>query len=219
MTSSSVTPATTAPAAALLAGILDSPDTDEIGIRILDAALAEYLDHGLRRTSVDDIARRAGIGRATIYRRFTNRDELLQAVLVRECRRFFAGIAEVTAALPTITERLVEGFVVGLRTAREQPLLSRMLTIEPEASLPFLTIHGGPALAVVREFLVQQYLASPEVQAGTLQMNPDEVAEILVRLSISLVLTPDSCLPLRTDSEVRATARRYLAPLVTAGLR
>lgn len=219
MTSTSANPATSVSASALLAEIMHSPDTDEIGIRILDAALAEYLDHGLRRTSVDDIARRAGIGRATIYRRFPNRDELLQAVLVREARRFFGDIAAATADLPTLAERLVEGFVVGLRTARKQPLLNRMLTIEPEASLPFLTIHGGPALAVVREFLVQQYLASPEAKAGTLRMNPEEVAEILVRLSISLVLTPDSCLPLGSDEEVRVTAQRYLAPLVLASNR
>src|SRR5437588_6985785 len=131
MTSTSATPASSVSASALLAEILHSPDTDEIGVRILDAALAEYLDHGLRRTSVDDIARRAGIGRATIYRRFPNRDELLQAVLARECRRFFADIAAATAELPTLAERLVEGFVVGLRTARQQPLLNRMLTIEP----------------------------------------------------------------------------------------
>lgn len=200
---------------ALLAEILQPADTDQIGVRILDAALEEYLAHGLRRTSVDDVARRAGIGRATIYRRFTNRDELVQAVLIRECRRFFAEIAEATEGLPTLADRLVEGFVVGLRNARTQPLLSRMLTTEPEASLPFLTIHGGPALAVVREFLVQQYLASPEARDGSLDMNAAEVAEILVRLSISLVLTQDTCLPLATDEEARATARRYLAPLVS----
>jgi AcrR family transcriptional regulator len=205
--------------AALLSDILNGPEIDETGVRILDAALAEYLAHGLRRTSVDDVARRAGIGRATIYRRFTTRDELVQAVLVRECRRFFADIADATSQLPTLADRLVEGFVVGLRNARQQPLLHRMLDSEPEASLPFLTIHGGPALAVVREFLVGQYLDSEEARSGTLDLAPneiDEIAEILVRLSISLVLTPDTCLPLGTDEEVRATARRYLAPLVAS---
>jgi AcrR family transcriptional regulator len=196
-----------------LSEILSGPEIDEVGGRILDAALAEFLDHGFRRTSMDDVARRAGLGRATVYRRFPTRDELIQAVLALECRRFFADIAAATRDLPTVADRLVEGFVVGLRNARRQPLLNRMLTIEPEASLPFLTIHGGPAVAVMREFLVGQYLDSPEAKAGALVANPHEVAEILVRLSISLVLTQDTCLPLATDDEVRATARRYLAPL------
>src|SRR5215469_16060671 len=102
----------------LLTVILDGPDIDDVSVRILDAALAEYLAHGFRRTSVDDVARRAGIGRATIYRRFAARDELVQAVLVRETRRFFADIAAATNELPALADRLVEGFVVGLRKAR-----------------------------------------------------------------------------------------------------
>lgn len=201
--------------AALLSEILNGPEADDIGVRILDAALAEYLAHGFRRTSVDDIARRAGIGRATIYRRFTTRDDLVQAVLVRECRRFFADIAEATRDLPTLAERLVEAFVVGLRSARRQPLLQQMLEREPETSVPFLTTRGAPAIAVMREFLLRQYQESPEARAGKLDTNPEEIAELLVRLCISLVLTPESVLPLRTDEEARATGRRYLAPLVT----
>jgi AcrR family transcriptional regulator len=201
--------------AALLSEILNGPEADDTGLRILDAALAEYLAHGFRRTSVDDIARRAGIGRATIYRRFTTRDDLVQAVVVRECRRFFADIAEATRDLPTLAERLVEAFVVGLRSARKQPLLQQMLEREPEISIPFLTTQGAPAIAVMREFLLRQYQESPEARAGKLDTNPAEIAEILVRLCISLVLTPDSVPPLRTDEEARATGRRYLAPLVT----
>jgi AcrR family transcriptional regulator len=205
MTAATISPAT------LLSTIMDEPDTDEVGVRILDAALAEYLAHGFRRTSVDDVARRAGIGRATIYRRFAARDEIVQAVLVRETRRFFADIAEATKQLPSLADRLVEGFVVGLRNARDHSLLQQILTSEPDVSIPFLTTRGGPAVAVMREFLLRQYLDCVETDSDT---KPAEVAEILVRLCFSLVLNPDSCLPLRTDEEARATARRYLAPLV-----
>lgn len=205
---------TTTGAASLLDEIMDGRDTDEIGVRILDAALAEYLAHGFRRTSVDDVARRAGIGRATIYRRFATRDDLVQAVLVRETQRFFADIAQATRALPTLAERLVEGFVVGLRTARRQPLLQRMLRDEPETALPFLTTRGEPAMAVMREFLVRQYLECCGERGAPPDARPAEVAEILARLCVSLVLTQETCLPLRTDEETRASARRYLAPLV-----
>lgn len=184
--------------------ILTEPDADEVGVRILDAALAEYLAHGFRRTSVDDIARRAGLGRATIYRRFTNRDELVSAVLTRECRRLLTEIAAATDDLPTSAERVVEGFAVGLRCARALPLLQRMLTTEPESWLPLLTTQASPVIVLGREFLARQYRTS------------QEIAEILVRLGISLVLTPEGCLATRTDEEARDMARRYLAPLVSA---
>ncbi len=208
MTAATISPAT------LLSTILDEPDTDEVGVRILDAALAEYLAHGFRRTSVDDVARRAGIGRATVYRRFAARDEIVQAVLVRETRRFFADIADATKQLPKLADRLVEGFVVGLRNAREHSLLQQILTSEPDVSIPFLTTRGGPPIAVMREFLVRQYLDCVETEES--DTKAEEVAEILVRLCFSLVLTPDTCLPLHTDDEARATARRYLAPLVAS---
>ncbi|MUM33080.1 helix-turn-helix domain-containing protein, partial [Mycolicibacterium sp. CBMA 361] len=44
---------------------------------ILDAALLEFEQHGFRRVALDDVARRAGVSRTTIYRRFANRDELV----------------------------------------------------------------------------------------------------------------------------------------------
>lgn len=196
-----------------LDALLPEPQVDEVSVRILDAALAEYLDHGLRRTSVDDVARRAGLGRATLYRRFASRDELIQAVLVRESRRFLTEINDAVQSQPTLADRLVEGFVVGLRNARTQPLLGRLLQSEPEFLLPFLTIHGGPAVAIMRQFMADQYRQSPEYRKAT-GVDPDEFAEILVRLSLSLVLTPDTCLPLETDDDVRATARRYFLPLL-----
>lgn len=188
----------------LLNDILADPDPDGVGVRILDAALAEYLAHGFRRTSIDDIARRARLGRATIYRRFGTHDELVNAVLTRELRQLFTAVAAAGDGLPTVADQLVEGFVVGLRKALNQPLLHRMITMEPEAWLPFLTTSGGSTIAVLRQFLVQQYRITPEV------------AEIVVRLSLSLVLTPDSCLAFGTDEEARVTARRFLAPLVTS---
>ena len=40
---------------------------------ILDAALVEFERHGIRRVALDDVARRAGVSRTTIYRRFANR--------------------------------------------------------------------------------------------------------------------------------------------------
>ena len=46
---------------------------------ILDAALVEFERHGFRRVALDDVARRAGVSRTTIYRRFANRDELVAA--------------------------------------------------------------------------------------------------------------------------------------------
>lgn len=192
--------------------VLAEPDTDAVGESIVDAALEEVLAYGLRRTNVDVVARRAGVSRATLYRRFDGKDALVQAVLVRESRRFFTGIASAVRDLPSPRERLVEGFVVGVRFAREDRLLNRLLASDAEALLPYLTTNGALVVAAARDFLVRQ--APGEPVAGR---TPAGVAEMFVRLAISFTLLPQGAIPLDTDGDVRAFAQAYLAPLMSPG--
>lgn len=194
----------------LLDLVLAEPDIDDVGESVLDAALEEFLAYGLRRTNVDVVARRARVSRATLYRRFRDKDALVQAVLVRECRRFFGSIAEAVAGGATVEERLVEGFVVGVRYARADRLLNRLLASDPEALLPYLTTNGALVVAAARDFLVQQGGSEKPVGDRT----PAGVAELFVRLAVSFTLMPESAIPLGSDDEVRAFARAYLAPLM-----
>lgn len=194
----------------LLDLVLAEPSTDEVGEAILDTALEELLTYGLRRTTVDIVAKRAGVSRATLYRRFDGKDALVQAVLVRESRRFFGSIAAAVAGVSTEEERLVEGFVVGVRYARADRLLNRLLASDPEALLPYLTTNGALVVAAARDFLVWQGGSRAPVGDRT----PEGVAELFVRLAISFTLLPESAIPLDSDEQVRAFGRAYLAPLM-----
>jgi AcrR family transcriptional regulator len=189
-------------------------DTDDVAGSIVDAAYGEFLDYGLRRTNVDVVARRAGVSRATLYRRFDGKDALVQAVLVRESRRFFGGIVEAVGELPTAEERLVEGFVVGVRFARADPLLNRLLASDAEALLPYLTTNGALVVAAATEFLVQRAAELPEGLRTVGGREPAGVAELFVRLAISFTLLPDGVIPLESDDQVRTFAQNYLAPLM-----
>src|SRR5579859_1336459 len=48
--------------------------------RLLDAASAAFLEHGADDVSLEEIARRAGVGIGTLYRHFPARQDLLEAV-------------------------------------------------------------------------------------------------------------------------------------------
>lgn len=183
----------------------DAPDTTRE--RILDAALALFEDFGIRRTTMEDVARRAGVSRVTIYRRFPQKDRLVQAVIMREGERFFADLERAVAGRPAIEERIVEGFAFTLASARDHVLLNRLIRTE-DGTLPYLTTEGGPVIAAAREFLARQMPAGRDAQA---------VAEIVARLVLSFLLTPDSVVPLDTPRQARAFARRYIAPLMTRG--
>ena len=75
---------TTLPDAAELssAGTTGSTDT------VLDAALSAFLDFGIRRTTMSEIARRARISPATLYRRYAQKSDVVMGVGLREAKDF-----------------------------------------------------------------------------------------------------------------------------------
>jgi AcrR family transcriptional regulator len=177
---------------------------DPLRERILDAALEQFKLVGLRRTTVGDVARRAGVGRVTIYRRIGHKRELVVGVIQSEVSRLMESVREAIAPLESAEDRLVEAFAVGVRLVRSDALLQRLLETEPEDLLPYLTLDFAPILALARTFVAS------EVAPGR---NADLLGELLARLAQSLVLTPGEA-PLDSERGLRAFARRYVAPLV-----
>ena len=65
--------------------------------RLLDAARECVLAVGVRRTTVTDVARRAGVSRMTLYRRFPDLEAVLAALMTREFGRLVAEAADRSA--------------------------------------------------------------------------------------------------------------------------
>jgi AcrR family transcriptional regulator len=188
--------------------------SDDVGTRILDAAFEQFCLIGIRRSSMEDVARRAKVGRVTIYRRFESKDKLVSALLWRETR---TAIAKVDAAVKDVADveaRFVEGFVAGMRAVRGHPLIMAMLATDPETALPLLTIKASGGLGLAREFMAQE-IRRARADLGTSDDDAEQVAEIFARLTHSLVLTPETCLPLDDDARTRDFARRHIVPMVT----
>lgn len=180
--------------------------------RILDATLEQFLAVGLRRTTIEDVARRAGVGRVTIYRRVGQKHQLVQAVILREVNRVIAAIATAIAPFEQLEERAIEAFVVGLRALREHPLLQRLLQTEPEDLLPYLTVNAGASLALGRRFIAEQ-IRSRAPQDEAQAVDPELIAELLTRLSQSLVLTPGG-IPVEDEARLRSFAQACLTPIL-----
>jgi AcrR family transcriptional regulator len=209
-------PGAGATALALLQRALDpaaAPPSDAVSERILDAALALAAASGISNLTMEQVARRAGLSRMTVYRRFGDRERLLQQLAVRECRRCLAELDASSAPDAPIEEQIAEGLVTSLRLAREHPLLGRLARVEPGAALQTLTADHGALLSLARQGLSTRLRASQ--RAGMLgELEVDEAAELLVRIAVSFVLLPDSVLPLDDDEQVRELARRTIAPML-----
>jgi AcrR family transcriptional regulator len=205
----------TAPEPAVLAQ-LQRPD--DITTRIL-AATVEQAEHvGMRRITMEDVARRSGVGRATLYRRFPTKAALIDAVVLAEARRYFEGHTHACSHATTLEDRLVSGTVFTVTFLREHVLLKKLLRAEPETILPSLTIDAGPIL----DFAIDQSAAELRTEIyRTTGTTPDQerhlrtVAELHARLTLSFIVTPHTRINLATIDDTRAYVRQYLLPMIT----
>ncbi|RDI50097.1 TetR/AcrR family transcriptional regulator [Nocardia mexicana] len=195
----------------ILARILEKPRAD--GEQLLESALSAFLDFGIKRTSMGEIARRAGISPATLYRRFESKNDLIEAVGVREAQLFVAEIEQRVAGIADSEDQLAEVFVAFITLLARNELLQRLLRTEPDLILPRLTTEAGPILEVGRAYLADKLRGLQKANDG-LDFDADLVAEIMARLAQSLALTPEGMIPLGDENAAREFARRTLMPMV-----
>jgi AcrR family transcriptional regulator len=174
--------------------------------RILDAAFHRITEVGLSRTTVEDVARAAGLTRQTIYRYFPSKDRLVMELVLREEERFLDGVRAAFAATDDLEEALYEAVLFCLTWAREHPLLDRLLATDAETLLPYLTIRAAPLIDRADQVVAHLVAAKAWVRAGAL----DGAADVTVRLMLSYALTP----PSRPASNVA----RDLSRIFTAAL-
>jgi TetR/AcrR family transcriptional repressor of uid operon len=193
------------------------PADDALSERILDAALELAAASGFRRLTMDDVARRAQVGRMTVYRRFGGHASLVDALAVRECRRCLDRIGAAIDPRQPLEERLASLLIATLEVIREHPLLERLARVEPEALLRELSRGDSQVLALLRGFLaglIREGQASGELAAGG---DPELLAELGIRVGLSFVLLPQSVLPVGDERGTREAVRAILAPLTFPG--
>jgi AcrR family transcriptional regulator len=117
-------------------------DSDADG-PLLDAARECVLAVGVRRTTFSDVARRAGVSRMTLYRRYPDLEALLAAMMTREFGRLVTEAREHAAPLESCRERVVATVVHGARALASDPLFGRLVDLDPELLLPYVTVRLG----------------------------------------------------------------------------
>jgi AcrR family transcriptional regulator len=192
------------------------PDSSSTTEAILDAAVVEFEQHGFRRVALDDVARRAGISRTTIYRRFRNKDELTAAVIERENVTLFADIAsELKQAAPQ-SNYYVEAFTLAILRFRKHRVLDRMIRDEPALVLELAGRHYGAAIVRMGEALRVIFPAGFAERIGEKAVN--EFADTILRYAAMVLLLP-SAQPLESPDDIRTFATRHFLPSLPVALR
>jgi AcrR family transcriptional regulator len=198
---------------AVVGGDFDEPD-DPTRARLLDAAFDQFCRMGIQRSSMDEVARRAGLSRVTIYRKFDTKDALVEQVILREFRRYFLRFLADIGEADTAEERVVFGFVSSLRSILGNPLIGGLIETEPTLLAGSIGADDGRMLAAVRQFLAQQL--RKEQLAGNIAADLDTelTAEMMVRFSNSFLTVPSQLVDVHDDEQLAAIARQYLVPML-----
>ncbi|WP_306365962.1 TetR/AcrR family transcriptional regulator [Nocardiopsis sp. CC223A] len=139
---------------------------------ILDAARACVVDFGVRRTTLTDVARRAGVSRPTVYRHWPDVTALVADLLTRELRRILLEeemAAEHDLAEESVRVRLVLHVAGVARAMLHHPLFTRIVDTEPELMTTYTFQRLGTSHRAALEILepvVAQGQAEGSIRAG-----------------------------------------------------
>ncbi|HEX9969528.1 MAG TPA: TetR/AcrR family transcriptional regulator [Acidimicrobiales bacterium] len=180
--------------------------------RIADAALRCISRWGVSKTTLDDVAREAGVSRATVYRVFPGgKDGLLDVLARREARRYFTAVADAMAAADSLEDTLVAGMAAAGRGILSHDALQYLMAHEPEVVLPRL------AFGKLDEVLaISAAVAAPHLERWLGADDARRAAEWVARLVLSYACTPgDSELDIADPASVRRLVRTFVLPGLT----
>lgn len=188
---------------------------------LLDAAVEQFVLTGVRRTSADDIARRAGVNRATLYRRVGTKEQIVAAAFLQETARALALIEEAIRPVPPAGTTdfdprayVVRFFSVTLAEVRGNDLLRQLMESDREETLVGLT-SGAADVLTLAAGLVSTRITALRAHVGNHRTDDVEhVAHALARLTQSLLLTRGGRPRLDTAAQRRRFAQTVVMPLV-----
>lgn len=156
----------------------------------LDAARASILDVGWKRSTLTDVARRAGVSRMTIYRAWPDMQTLLADLMTREWGGLLTSVADDSAEDPT-PERIADGMTSAITALRSNPLLRRILDLDAELLLPYLLDRRGRSQQGILDHLTPR-IAAGQAAGHIRPGSPEVLARSLVLAAHGLTLSADT---------------------------
>ncbi len=179
-------------------------------VRIIDGTLSCLARYGTAKTKVDDIARQAGVSRATVYRVFPGgRDEILGAVVDTEMARLFSALGVRLGEAADLTEALVGGIVEASSRIRNHAALGYLVANEPEIVLGHLAFDESDRLLTMASQFTAPFLARWMTPAEA-----ERVAEWATRIVLSYAIAPSP----RTDLTDPVDAERLVSTFMIPGI-
>lgn len=188
---------------------------------VLQAAYDSILEVGVRRTTLADVARRAGVSRMTVYRKYDDLPRLLSALLTVELSALLRDVDSHTSELSTVRARTATMVARASAALAGHPVLARVLAVDPEALLPLIVDRLGSIQRLALEQLTAAIAAgqSPDGDGSIRSGDPSLLALLILTSTQSLVFSSraiSSADPLgRIYDELQTMTDAYLKPEVS----
>ncbi len=199
-------------ASSAAAGSPDDTRTKPVRERLLEAAEGCLEQFGPQKTSMEDVARAAGMSRATVYRYFENRDALLLGVASRQASALAAEAIAYLSQYSTISDWLVEGLLFTLRELPRRPVFASLVTSLDSRSSGNLLL-GSTSLIQIGVHVLGPMFANAK-QQGLIrdEIDPEMLIEWLLRMLWTYLNAPSQ---VATDEEgMRRLFQMMLIPAV-----
>lgn len=183
--------------------------------RYLDAARECILATGWTRTTLTDVARRAGVSRMTIYRAWPDMQTLLADLMTGEWAGVVSEVAEAGHDAAPL-ERLSAGASRTVAALRRNDLLRKIVEVDPELLLPYLLHRRGRSQDHILG-LLEPIIVEGQRDGSVRDGDPTLLARSVLLASLGFTLSTQTMVdderPVEAyDEQLRLLVERYLAP-------
>jgi AcrR family transcriptional regulator len=196
---------------AALAGGKASPDSaTTLRERLVDAAVRLTTEHGWAKVTMARLADEVGVSRQTVYNEIGTKNDLAEAMVMRELDRFLAGVSRSFDENPDdLIGAIRDSARRVLKYAQNNALLHAVVSATHGADtelLPLLTTHSEYLLEGAK-MVVAERVASYDVDLPPERL--DASIDMVVRLVLSHVMQPSGD-PAQTADDIAWIAHRVL---------
>lgn len=185
------------------------PLWDATQSRILDAADQLVERRGVHGVTIAELARRAELSRPTIYRNWSDADDVVRAALLRRVARILASFP----ASPADRAALVDDVLRFITLFRADAVYARLLDDEPEAFTRYTLQRVGSSQRMILEWLATA-IGAAQTGGSVRTGEPTEIAVMLLLIAQSAVLSHGTVAELISEAAWERELRHALDGLL-----
>jgi AcrR family transcriptional regulator len=180
--------------------------------QLLDAAERLFIERGYGASTMEAIAREAGYSRAVVYRHFRNRDDLMDALVVRATMGEITKMIGRLIVLKDLAEIIPESMVIVSVEVGANPLLRVLADRDDHGTVASLIVNAPNLIDLLTSMYAGVFSTRmSEVRTG---VRPEDAARYVLSVALSLLL---GLIP-GTDNpeQVRRYVRVFVLPTLLA---